>query len=148
MHIYRSRCLRSAQLYVAQQRSEAPCGAVRCGAVPCPSFCGAVSCGAVRSFEHTTVAVPRMIKVPALCTCCVLVFCFLQLIVLSRSPCFRPPANVTRTAVQNVTSTSTQHSAGQLALHKHLLALLSIRYSHQIIKGLFFLPHLFTCFSY
>ena len=58
-----------------------------------------------------------------------------------------PPANITRTAVQNVTSTSTQHSALQLALHKHLLASLSIRYSHQIITGLFSLPYLFTCFS-
>ena len=58
-----------------------------------------------------------------------------------------PPANIARTAVQSVTSTSTQRSAGQLALHKNLLALLSIPYSHQIITGLFFLPHLFTCFS-
>ena len=57
------------------------------------------------------------------------------------------PANIARTAVQNVTSTSTQHSAGQLALHKHLLALLSIRYSHQIITGLLFLPHVFVSVS-
>ena len=68
-------------------------------------------------------------------------FCFLQLIALSRSPCPPPPppANITRTAVQNVTSTSTQHRAGQLALHKHLLAL-SLRCLHLIITSLFFLP--------
>ena len=62
-------------------------------------------------------------------------FCFLQLIVLSRSPCPPPRANIARTAVQNVTSTSTKHSAGQLALYKHLLAL-SLRCSHKIITGL------------
>ena len=67
-------------------------------------------------------------------------FCSLQLIVLSRSPCLPPRANIARTAVQNVTSTSTQRSAGQLALHKNLLALLSIPYSHQIITGLFSCP--------
>ena len=81
---------------------------------------------------------------------CISYFCFLQLIVLSRSPCPPPlSANSSRTAVQNVTSTSTQHSAGQLALHKHLLALLSIRYSHQIITGLLFLPplHMFQLHS-
>ena len=35
--------LRSVRLYIAQQRSVAPCGAVRCDAVRC----GAVRCGAV-----------------------------------------------------------------------------------------------------
>ena len=52
---------------------------------------------------------------------------------------FFPYANYTRTADQNVTSTtSTQRSTGQLALHKQFLAL-PIRYLHQIM-ALFFLP--------
>ena len=50
--------------------------------------------------------------------CAIAFSLFYQLTVLSRSPCSPPPnpANIARTAVQNVTSTSTQHSAGQLAL--------------------------------
>ena len=137
-----------ARLYIARQRS-----AAQCGAVPCPSFCGPVSCGSVRSSSIqqqllVVVVVPGMIQIPGLCTSFAYSsFCFLQLIVLSRSPCPPPPrAIIARTAVQNVTS-STQHSAWQLALRKNLLALLSIRCSHQIMAGLFFLPHLFTCFS-
>ena len=76
---------------------------------------------------------------------CTRLFAFFSLL-FSLGPHATPsPANSIRTAVQNVTSTSTQHSGGQLALHKHLLALLSIRYLHQIIAGLFFLPpsHMF-----
>ena len=136
--------LRSAWLYIiVQQRSGAQPSAAQRGAVPCPSFCGAVSCGAVRYFEHKAV-VPGMIRVPGtvVYVLCTRLFCFLLLIVLSRSPRFRPPANITRTAVQNVISKSTQHSAGQLALHKHLTLALSIRYSHQIVTGLFFLSPL------
>ena len=63
--------------------------------MPCPSFRGAVSCGAVRSFEHAAVVVPGMIQVlvPGLFYVRVVhsSFCFLQLIVLSRSPCPPPP---------------------------------------------------------
>ena len=73
---------------------------------------------------------------------CTRIFCFLQLIVLSVPMLPPPPPQIARAVVQNVTSTSTQHSAGQLAPHRHLLALLSIRYSHQIIAGLVFLPPL------
>ena len=87
-----------------------------------------------------------MIQIPGLCT--MYVFCVLILLLSSVDcPLSVPmppiPASIARTAVQNVTSTSTQHSARQLALHKHLLALLSIPYTHQIITSLFFLPHLF-----
>ena len=140
--------LNSARLYIAQQ-----CSAAQCGAVPCPSFCGAVSCGAVRSFEHTAaVTSSRSSTKYDTDTRFMYVFCVLVLLLSSvdcplSAPMPLSPANIARTAGQNVTSTSTQHSAGQLALRKHLSALLSIRYSHQIITGLFFLPHLFTCFS-
>ena len=84
--------------------------------MPCPSFCGAESCGAVRSFKLTTEVVPGMIQVPDLCTCCVLVLLLFSVdspLSVSMPP--PPPANITRTAVQNVTSTSTQHSAEQLS---------------------------------
>ena len=95
--------LRSARLYMAVQRS-----AEQCGAVPCPSFCGAMSCGAVRSFEHTAV-VPGMIQVPG--TIITAVLCTRLLAVFSCDcPLSVPmhiPANTTRTAVQNLTSTST-----------------------------------------
>ena len=132
--------LSSARLYIAQRRSAA-------------QSC-AVSCGAVRSFEHTAAVISSSCSTRyGTNTRFMYVFfvysslCFLQLIVLSRSPPTPPPANIARTAVQNVASTSTRHSAGQLALRKHLLVLLSIPYSHQIVTGLFFLLHLFTCFS-
>ena len=85
--------LSSARLYIVQQRS-----AAQCGAVPCPLFCGTVSYGAVRSFEHirqqllVVVVIPGMIQIPGLCTCFVYSsFCFLQMIVRSRSPCAPPP---------------------------------------------------------
>ena len=92
-----------------------------------------------------------MIQVPGLGTRCVLVFllssgdCPLSVPMPPPPP---PPKISIRTVVQNVTSSSTQHSAGQLAPHKHLLAL-SIRYSHQTIAGLLFLPplHMFQLHS-
>ena len=142
--------LSSARLYIALQRS-----AAQCGAVPCPSFCGAVSCGAVPSFKHTAAVTCRSCSARYdtdtrfIHVFCVLVF-LLSSVDCPLSVSMPPPplpATIARTAVQNVTSTTTQRSAGQLALHKNLLAILSIRYSHQIITGLFFLPHLFTCFS-
>ena len=82
--------LSSARLYIAQQRS-----AVQCRALPFALRCW--SCGAVRSFEHAAAVTS---------SCCstrydtdtrfmyVFVyssFCFLQMIVLSRSPCPPPP---------------------------------------------------------
>ena len=87
--------LRSARLYIAQQRS-----AAQGGAVPCPSFCVAVPCGAVRFFEHTAAAVVvavGMIQVPGSCTCLYSSFCYLRLIVLSRSSCPRPPPQINHT---------------------------------------------------
>ena len=82
--------LSSTRLYIARQYS-----AAQCGAVPCPSFCGAVSCGAVHSFEHTAAvsisSCSTRYDTPGLCTCFVYSsFCFVQLIVLSRSPCTPP----------------------------------------------------------
>ena len=130
---------------MAQQRSAAPCGGMRCGAAPCP----AVRCCVVLRdnlyFKHT--AIPGMkrstrYQVPGngmygLCTR-ILVFASVE---TSRSPCFPPPTNYTRTADQNVTPqqahSTAQHSTGQLALHQRLLAL-STRCSHQMM-GLFFL---------
>ena len=89
--------------------------------MPCPLFYGAVSCGAERSFKHTAVVVPGMVQVPGLCTRCVLVFLLSSVDCPLSVPMPPPrPANSTRTAVQNVTPTSTQHSAGQLAMYKHL----------------------------
>ena len=93
--------LRSARLYIiAQQRS-----AAQCGAVPCPSFfCGAASCVSVRSFEHTAAVTSsssstrydtdtRFMYVFGVYSS----FCFLQMIVLSRSPCMCPPPRKYRT---------------------------------------------------
>ena len=131
--------LSSARLYIAQQRSTA-----QCGAVPCPSFCGAVSCGAMGSSEHTAV-----IQIPGVCTFFVYSsFCFLQLIVLSRSTCPPPPSKY-RTyycgSERDINKHTTQHKA--ISPAQAPLGIISIRYSHQTITGLFFLPHLFTCFS-
>ena len=57
--------LRSIRLYMAQQRSVAPCGAVRSHAVRCGALrCGAVSLRCVLSFEHR--ALPGIMRV--LCT--------------------------------------------------------------------------------
>ena len=70
-------------------------------------------------------------------------FCFPQLIVLSRSPC--PPPRKYRTYCRSERDIN-KHTAQRRAISsaiQQLLALLSIRYSHEIIKGLFFLPHLF-----
>ena len=74
-------------------------------------------------------------------------FCFLQLIVLFRSPCpppTPPPANITRTAVQNVTSTSTAQRRANSSAQAPL----------GIINSLFapsnhgpLLPAPFICFS-
>ena len=95
--------LRSARFYIAQQRS-----AAQCGAVPCPSFSDAVSCGAVRSFGHTSVVVPGKIQVTGVRTCYVYCsFCFLQLVDCPLGPHAAPPANITRTVIWNVTSTTT-----------------------------------------
>ena len=111
--------LRSAGIYIAQQRS-----AVRWRAVPCLALRFAVLCRAALFFLssiysnstrcHTGT---RYLYIRVVYS----YFFFVQLIVLSQSPCFPPPANYTCTADQNVTSRSTQHSAGQLAL-RHLLA--------------------------
>ena len=158
--------LSSARLYIAQQRSAVPCFALLFAVLRRAALCVLLN---MRQQLLVVIVVPGMIQIPGLCTCFAYSsFCFLQMIVryrfmyvlcvlvfmlspddcsLSVPMCPPPSANMVRTAVQNVTSTSTQHRAGQLALHKHLLALLSIRYSHQIITGLFFLPHEFTCFS-
>ena len=118
----------------AAQRSAAQCG--RCCDVRRGAIFWTFSSSSTRYDTGT-----RFIY--ALCT---RLFAFFSLL-FSLGPHATPsPANSIRTAVQNVSSTSTQHSAGQLALHKHLLALLSIRYLHQIIAGLFFLHslHMFS----
>ena len=85
--------------------------------VSCPSFCGVVSCGAVRSFEHTASSSTRYdtgTRYHLLCTCRVL---------------------IKRTTVQNVASTSIYlRSAGQLALHKHLLATFFQRSSFSLLS--------------
>ena len=116
----------------------------------CSAFslrCGAVSCCAVLSFEHSaTPGTKRSTRyqVPV-CTCWVIVFLLFLSVDLSRSPCFCPHANITRTADQNVTRANkhtTQHreiSFAQAALG--------------IINSLFARNHgpllsaPFTCFS-
>ena len=123
--------LRSVQLDIAQQRS-----AVRCRAVPCLVLpCAAVLCRAALCFL-SNVEQCQVLHV-LLCP----IFLAFSSLDLSRSPCFFPHANYTRTADQNVTPpTSTQRSKGQFALHKQLLAI-SNRCSQQIM-GLLFLPPL------
>ena len=119
----------SPAIYVAEQRSAVRCRAVRWRALPCT----AVLCRAALCFLSNI----RQCQVYVLCT---RLFAF-SLVDLSRSPCVFPPANYTSAADQNVTPPiNTQHSTGQLYLHKQLLAL-SISCSHQIM-GPFFLPPL------
>ena len=114
--------LRSVQLYIDQQRSAAPCGAVPGRALPC----------AVLSFEH--IAVPGILRV---------LFAFSSFD-FSRSPGFSPHANYTRIADQNVappTSTA-QHRAicsAQAALG-NIKSLFAPNYGPLLFA-------LFTCFS-
>ena len=142
--------LSSARLYIAQQ-----CSAAHCGAVPCPSFYGAVSCGAMRSFEHTAAVTSSSCSTRYdtdtrfMYVFCVLVFLLSSVDCSLSVPMPPPPPRKYRTycrSERNINKHTAQRRAGQLALHKHLSALLSIRYSHQIVTGLF-LPHVFTCFS-
>ena len=73
--------------------------AVQRSAVPCLALCFAVLRRAalyvllnIRQKLPVVVVVPGMIQIPGLCTCFVYSsFCFLQVIVLSRSPCPPPP---------------------------------------------------------
>ena len=134
--------LRSVTLYIAQQLSVAPCGAVRCGAVPIASvLCRAALCAFFRTWSSTGYNT----------CCCVLrffFFIFLHVFVWSfTAPCFFPHANYPRTADQNVTPVTKAHSrAGRnrAICSKQLLAL-SNRCSHQIM-GFFLAPlHVFSC---
>ena len=112
------------QLRGAAQRSGASCLARRFAVLCHAALYVFLS---LRQQLLVVVVVPGMIQIPGLFTCFVYSsFCFIWLIVLSRSPCPSPPANIAPTDVQHVTSTSTQYREGQLALHKYLLALQSI----------------------
>ena len=114
--------LSSAQLYRAQQRSAAPCGAV---GVPCLALrCGAVSCYAVLYFEHTAVPGTNrrpMYQVPV-CTCCVLFFLlFLHYISLcphvSLPPCkLHPCCQSGRDTANNRTAQHRASCSAQVAL--------------------------------
>ena len=141
--------LRSIQLYMAQQRSVAPCGAVRSHAVQCRALrCGAVSLRCVLSFGRR--AVPGIMRVVVYGVLLFLFFLFYRLCIRSFTPpCFFPHANYPRTVDQNVTPVTKAHTAqlsttGQFALHKQPLAL-SNRCSHPIV-GLLFLPPLHSLF--
>ena len=141
--------LKSVRLYIAQQRSVAPCGAVRSRAVRCRALrCGAVSLRCVLSFENRAVSTGynaccvRSTTFPLFSSTCHIVFD------LSRPPVFLPHANYPRTADQNVRPVTKAHSTAEHnrgICSKQLLAL-SNRCSHQIM-GLFFLPpsHVFSC---
>ena len=98
----------------------------------------------MRYFEHTAV-VSGVIQAPGIImyVMCTRPFAFFSCeCPLSVPTCFPIPATTTRTAVQNVTSTKTQHSAGQLALHKHL----NYQFAPNNHGPLLPTP-LFTCFS-
>ena len=91
----------------AAQRS-APCGAVRCRALPF----GAVPCCAVLSFEHTTEPGAMRYPVPTGACACVRVFfslssfdCPLSVLLFFR--------NYTHTGDQNVASPTSTHSTAQ-----------------------------------
>ena len=107
---------------IAQQRSAAPCGTVRCRALPC----GAVPCCAALPFEHT--AVPGIMRYPVpigmyVCTCVLVFFRFLHLIVLSQSSFLFILHPYWRSERDNANK-HTQQSTGQSALRiKQLLAL-------------------------
>ena len=162
--------------------SAAQCSAVRCRAVPCLVRCGAVMCRpchavpccavcCISNTQQYQISCEKY-QVPgaAMNTRVRIVeqtsFCFLHLIVLSRSCLFF--ANYTRTADQNVASpTSTQHSTGQAALPKELLALpnrwmhhimgllfwsrniwVPNRYMHEIMGLLFWPRNIWVCFPW
>ena len=132
--------LRSVRLYTAQQRSVAPCGAVRCGAV-CPSLRCCVVLRCVLSFEHR--AVPGIIRVVVYYS----YFFFFYMYLIFHGPLFFPHAKYPSTADQNVTPVTKAQSTAEhnrAICSKQLLAL-SNRCSHQIM-GFFFLPplHVFS----
>ena len=84
----------------AAQRSAVPCLALRFAVL-----CRAALCVLLTIQQQLlVVVVPGMIQIPVLCACLVYSsFCFLQFIVLSRSPCPHAPfflSNIARTAVQ------------------------------------------------
>ena len=84
----------STAIYIPQQRR-----AVRCRALRFAVLCRAALCVLLNIQQQllVVVVVPGMIQIPGLCTCVVYSsFCFLQLIVLSRSPC-PPPRRKYRT---------------------------------------------------
>ena len=108
---------------------------VRCRAVPCFVLrCGAVPRCAVLSFEHAAVpGIVRSTRYPRMYSS----FSFLHFNVLSWSCFFSPTTPLT--VDQNVNRpTSTQHSTGQSALPKYLLAIPN-RSLHQIMS-LYFCP--------
>ena len=136
--------LSAARLYIARQRS-----AAQCGAVPCPSFCGAVSCGAVRSFEHTAAVTSSSCSARYdTDTRCMYVFCVL-VFSLSSVDCplsvpMPPTLPKYRTycrSERDINKHTAQRRANSSAQGPLGVIILSIRFSHQIIKGLFFLPH-------
>ena len=129
-HIARPAQISPAIYSPAAQRSAVRCRAVRCRALPC----AAVLCRVALCF------ISNIQQYQGYTWCCIL-FVLLFLHLALSVPMFPPHANYARTADQNVASpTITQHSTGQSALNKHLLAL-SNRCSHQIMS-LFFLPPL------
>ena len=126
--------LRSVPLYIvflAQQRSVAPCGAVRSRAVRCRALrCGVVSLRCVLSFENRAVSTGynacciRSTTFPLFSSTCHVVFD------LSRSPVFSPHANYPHTADQ--TPVTKAHSTAE-----HNWAICSAQAALGIIKSLF-----------
>ena len=134
---------RSVRLYTAQQRSVAPRGALRCGAV-CPSLRCCVLLRCVLSFEHR--AVPGIIRVGVYFFFSSFFFFYMYSIL--HGPLFFPHANYPRTADQNVTPVTKAHS---IAEHNNK-AICHAQAALGIIKSLFapnrgpLLSASFTCF--
>ena len=114
--------------YTSQQRSVAPCGAVRCGAV-CPSLRCRVVLRCVLSFEHR--AVPGIIRVVVYHFSSFFFF-YMYSIRSCTAPCFFPHAKHPRTADQNVTPVTKAHSTAE-----HNRAICSAQAALGIIKSLF-----------
>ena len=100
---------RPAQISPAIYSPAAQLSAVQSRAVRCRTLrCGAVSCCAVCFLSNIE---QYRVQYVLLCTTFLLLFFYMYVLFLSRSPCFFPHANYPRTADQNVTPvTSTQHS--------------------------------------
>ena len=117
--------IRSVRLHTAQQRSVAPCGAVRCDAV-CPSLPCCVVLRCVLYFEHR--AVPGIIRIAVYYFSS---FFFFYMHLVFHGPLFFSPRKVPPYC-RNVTPVTKAHSAAE-----HNRAICSAQAALGIIKSLF-----------